>query len=67
MKEYKYFVSFCQGVSARDTIGNSIITFGKKIDGLEDILDIEKVIRKKLIEFGESEKTTVKLISMTLL
>lgn len=30
MREYKYFVSFCQGVSARDTIGNSIITFGKK-------------------------------------
>ena len=67
MREYKYFVSFCQGVSTRDTIGNSIITFSKKIDCLDDILEIEKVLRKKLIEFGESEKTTVKLISITLL
>lgn len=67
MREYKYFVSFYQRVPARDTISNSIITTGKKIDSLEDIFDIEKVIRKKLIEFGESEKTTVKLISITLL
>lgn len=67
MREYKYFVSFYQRNSGRDTIGNSIITTGKKIDSLEDIYNIEKVIQKKLIEFGESEKTTVKLISITLL
>ena len=67
MREYKYFVSFCQGVTTRNAISNSIITTGKKIDSLDDILDIEKVLRKKLIEYGESEKTTVKLISITLL
>ena len=67
MREYKYFVSFCQGVTTRNTICNSIITLSKKIECLNDILDIEKELRKKLIEFGESEKTTVRLISITLL
>ena len=67
MREYKYFVSFCQGVPTRNIICNSIVTFSKKIECLDDILEIEKVLRKKLIEFGESEKTTVKLISITLL
>ena len=67
MREYKYFVSFYQRVPTRDAISNSIITTGKKIDSIEDIYNIEKVIQKKLIEFGESEKTTVKLISITLL
>ena len=63
MREYKYFVSFYQRDSGRDTISNAIITSSKKIDCLDDIYNIEK----KLIEFGESEKTTVKLISITLL
>lgn len=67
MREYKYFVSFYQGVPTRNKICNSIVTLGKKIECLDDILEIEKLLRKKLIEFGESEKTTVRLISITLL
>ena len=67
MRKYKYFVSFYQRVPDGGTISNSIITSSTKLDSIEDIYDIQKVIQKKLIEFGESEKTTVKLISMTLL
>jgi len=56
MKKYKYFIHFTYSGSGDEGQGNGIFSFRRKINGMNDILDIQDKIKENLVKDGINAK-----------